>query len=241
MGAFFIGIISGFMSAVGGGGSLISVPFLLFLGLPPQITLATNKFSGLGAAYTASGKYLKENKVVWKYFVGLLIAGILASVIGTQILIKSSPAFLNQTIGIFLLILVPTIFLKKDFGLKKIEIDKKYNYLGYLFYFLLSIIASFFGGVGPIMVSSIVFFFGLPFIEANATDYLAFSIFSTVAVLVYIFNGLVNYEIGIVLFVGMAIGGYMGAHTAIKKGNEWVKIFFAVLIVLSAIKILFKL
>jgi uncharacterized membrane protein YfcA len=238
VGTFLIGIIAGFMSAVGGGGSLISVPFLLFLGIPPQVTLATNKFAGVGACYTGLTKYIKEKKVVWKYTIFLAIMGSLASLIGTRILVKIDTASLNNLIGVLLIILVPTLFIKKDLGLKHIQISKERRLAGYFVYFLLSIIASFFGGVGLLMVPTVVFFFGLPFIEANATDYFSFAVMSTVAVIIYFSNHLINLEIGVVLFAGMAIGGYLGAHTAIKKGNEWVKVFYAIVIIVSAIKIL---
>jgi uncharacterized membrane protein YfcA len=58
------------------------------------------------------------------------------------------------------------------------------------------------------------------------------------AVTIYIINGLINWQLAVVLFLGMLIGGYAGAHSAIKKGNSWLKIFMALVIAASAIKIL---
>ena len=235
---FVSGILAGFIGAISGGGGLISISLLLFLGIPPQITLASNKFGGLGMGIGGLYKYIKHNKIVWKYALWLSIAGILGSLIGSRILIDSSPAFIKIFTSVLLVLLVPTVFIKRGFGVEHVKTSKLKEVLGYFCYFLLSIIASFFGGLGMILITVVIFFLGLPFLEASATELVSFFIFSVVSTGIFMFNGLVNYTIGILLFVGMLIGGYVGAHTAIKKGSNWVKIFFAIIVIASAIKVL---
>jgi len=61
---FIVSILAGFVGAAVGGGGLISIPLLLFLGIPPQVTLATNKFGGLGVSVGALYKFIKEKKIV---------------------------------------------------------------------------------------------------------------------------------------------------------------------------------
>jgi len=237
-GSFGVGLFAGFIGAIAGGGGLISVPFLLFIGIPPQIALATSKFGGLGMCFGAAFKFIKEKQVVWKYAVILSIGGIIASIIGSRFLLNSGNYPLDKIVGVLLLVLVPTIFLKKGFGLKKIKVTPTKKVIGTIIYFLLSILASFFGGMGVLMISSVVYFFGLSIIEANATDIIAYMVLSVTAVIIYMMNSIVNYPVGIALFCGMLLGGYAGAHTAIKKGNQFVKIIFAIVIIASAIKIL---
>ena len=84
----------------------------------------------------------------------------------------------------------------------------------------------------------VIFFFGLSIIKANATELFSYSVFSLCSVIIFAFNGLIDYRIGIILFLGMLVGGYVGAHTAIKKGDNWVKIFFTIVVIASALKIL---
>jgi hypothetical protein len=139
---------------------------------------------------------------------------------------------------VLLIVLVSTIFAKKNFGIDEKPVSNVRKFLGCLIYFFISIIASFFGGLGAILISAVVFFFGLSIIKANATELVSYSVFSLSSVLIFAFNGIIDYKIGTVLFLGMLVGGYLGAHTAIKKGNQWVKIVFAVVIIISAIKIL---
>lgn len=233
-----IGTISGFIGAIAGGGGLLSIPFLIFLGIPPQITLATNKFGGMGLSFGALYKFIKEKKIIWQYAIFLSFFGILGSLIGSRILLTIDTSILQKLIGVLLILLIPTIFLKKSFGIEEKETSRKRKVVGYICYFLISIIASFFGGMGIITMSIAIYFFGLPIIKANATELLSYSVFSLFSVIIFAFSGIINYQVGMVLFVGMLIGGYIGAHIAIKKGNKWVKFVFTIIVIASAIKIL---
>jgi len=234
-----IGLIAGFVGAIAGGGGLISIPLLLFFGIPPQITLATNKFGGLGLSVGALYKFIKEKKVIWKYAIFLSISGIAGSLIGSQILLTVDTNVLQKAIGGLLIILTPTILIKKSFGIEEQTAPRRRKIIGYVLYFLLSILASFFGGLGVLLMGIVIFNFGLPIIKANATELVSYSVFSLTSVIIFAFNGIIDYKVGLVLFLGMLIGGYLGAHTAIKKGNVWVKYFFTLVIIASAIKILF--
>lgn len=233
-----VGFIAGFIGAVSGGGGLVSISLLLAMGVPPQITLATNKFGGLGMSMGGLYKYIKHKKIIWKYVIGLSVAGILGSLIGSKILVDSSQSFLKVFSIIMLLLLVPTIFIKKDFGVECAKTSKVKNVLGYLIYFLLTIIASFFGGFGMLLIAVVIFFLGLPFLEASATELFSFTIFSIVSTVIFMINGIVDYGIGALLFLGMLVGGYVGAHTAIRKGSNWVKVFFAIMVLASVLKVL---
>lgn len=233
-----IGVASGFLGAIAGGGGLISIPFLLFLGIPPQITLATNKFGGMGLSFGGLYKFIKEKKIVWKYAIILSCAGILGSLIGSRILLTINVAILQKLIGILLILLVPTFFFKKNFGIEEKQTSRNRKIVGCFLYFLVAIVASIFGGLGAVTISIVILFFGLSIIKANATELVSYSVFSLCSVIIFAFNGIIDYKTGIVLFLGMMIGGYLGAHTAIKKGDKWVKIIFALVVVASAVKIL---
>lgn len=235
---FIVGIVAGFAGAIAGGGGLISIPFLMFLGIPPQITLATNKFGGLGLSLGALYKFIKEKKIVWTYAATLSAVGILASVIGSRILLTIQTDLLQKIIGVLLIALVPTIFMKKNFGLEERITTPRQKMFGHLLYFFLSVLASFFGGMGALLMSVVIYFFGMTMITGNATELVSYSVFSVVAVVIFAAHHVIDYRAGIALFIGMLIGGYLGAHTAIKKGDAWVKYFFAIIIVVSAIKIL---
>ena len=100
--------------------------------------------------------------------------------------------------------------------------------------------ASFFGGLGTITILCVIYFFGLPIIEASATELVSYTLLSLTSTAIFISHGFVNFSIGVALFLGMLVGGYLGAHIAVKRGEKWVKVVFIIVIMASALKILIK-
>jgi len=76
--------------------------------------------------------------------------------------------------------------------------------------------------------------------RANATIKLPGLLLGISTLLIFAVHGIVNWTYGITLFFGMLIGGYLGAHTALSKGNAWVKVLFAVVVLLTAVKMILE-
>jgi len=86
---------------------------------------------------------------------------------------------------------------------------------------------------------TLTFFFGLTMIESLGTGVVAWLLLCISSVVVFAFNNIIDYKIGLILFVSMSIGSYAGASTAIKKGNLWIKRLFVALVVIISVKLLF--
>ncbi len=237
---FLVGVIASFFGSTVGGGGLLSIPFLIFVGLPPQIAIATDRFGGIGQSITAFIKFYKSKKIVWKYVPLLTIISLAGSIIGANILLNINTEILHYIVGVLLLLLLPLIFIRKGIGVQRSKIKKQKIIIGLLLYFLVQIFTGFFGGgTGILIFYILMIFFGLTIIEANATNTIPWMVLSISSVIIFAYNGIIDYRIGIVLLMGMAAGGYIGAHVGIKKGNLWVKRLFVLLVVVSGIKLLF--
>lgn len=234
------GLAAGFFDSIIGAGGLISVPSLIFLGLPPQIAIGTDRFGTLGQTITAFFKFWKAKKIVWKYVLPLSIISLVGSIIGANILLKIDPKILQYVVGILLLILLPFIFLKKDAGITKNKTTKTKIMIGLAIYFFIEIFGGFFGqGTGPLAFYTLTFFLGFTMIEVLATGIIPWFVLSVSSIIIFALNGIIDYTLGIFLFIGMAIGGYFGAHIALKKGDLWVKRVFALFVIILGLKLLF--
>ena len=112
--------------------------------------------------------------------------------------------------------------------------------VGIFLYLLIMIFAGFFGqGTGPLSTYVLVYFLGLTMLENLGTGIIPWFVLSISSIIIFAFNGIINYKIGVVLLIGMAIGGYLGAHFAIKKGDVWIKRLFVIFVLFLAIKLLF--
>ncbi len=237
---FLIGIANGVLTSLSGGGGLISIPFLIILGLAPNIAIATNTFSVLGTSIGAIPKFAKAKKIQWEYVLPFSILSIIGAFIGASLLVQFPKDLLSKVIGI-LLILLTLVFLKnRELGIQQKPVTKKYKLLGYLLYFFGAILSGFIlGGTGALIIYLLVTFMGFKIIEANATRLIPLLLIVITSSFVFFQNNLINLEVGMVLMAGMAIGGYVGAHFAIKKGDTWVKNLTSIVVLLIAIKLIF--
>lgn len=238
---FIVGLAAGFLGATVGGGGMIAIPALLFLGFSPQSAVAINAVGDIGAFISAVGEYWKSKKIDWKMAFHLAIIAVIGSIIGTQIMVRMETSFLQTFIGVMILAFLPFfIFDSRKIGLKRINPSKTRKLIGIALYSLLIIEGAIVGAGGSTVVLLIMmYFFGYEIIRGYATNTPADLLSSIIPAIVYSFYGFVELWPAIIIFLGMLIGGFIGAGVAIEKGNRWVKNLFTLVIIASVIKILF--
>lgn len=237
--AFLGGILAGYIGAVSASGGLVSISVLVFLGLPVNSAIATNRFSGLGLYAGVLPKFQKAKKIAWgrvRWFIPLAVAG---GLIGSNLLLVIDKNILSKVIGILLLCMVPVVLLSKKTGVHNKKTSQLQNQLGYFMYFLMMIYGGFFGGgVGIFLIYTLIYFFGMTYSEAIATYFFPWFILTITVLAVFLFNGLVVYRLGVPMGAGMYIGGLIGAKHVLRKGDGWVRVILVVMIVASATKLL---
>ena len=237
---FIIGFVASVIGSLGGSGGLLSMPFLIFIGLPANSAIATNKCGSIGLCIGSITKFAKEKKIMWEYAIPFSIMAVVAGFIGAKIMLSIDPKLLARLIGIFIIITIPFMFISKDMGVKKRATTFTKKIIGSITYFALMIYGAIFGGgYNVFMIINYSVFFGATIIEANATDMVPWFFVSIVSLIMFSLAGIVNWMLGITIFLGMILGGYVGAHIAVKKGDVWVKKVVAVLLVLAAVKLIF--
>lgn len=241
---FSVGFIAGATGAfVGGGGGLVSISFLIMLGFPPGVAIATNRFAAIGASFSAFLRFLRSDKIVWRLIPVFIFLGILGGIIGAEILIKIDEKVLKACVGFALIIMSPLVFIKKDFGTvaKKVPFRSARFFYGCILYFLLMVLGGFFGaGTGVLFILLVIHFFGLTFTQSIATDSLPWAIMSIAALTVLASKGMVDWETGIFLFGGMTAGGWVGAGRALHHGDDAIKICFIIMCVILGIVVMLK-
>jgi uncharacterized membrane protein YfcA len=236
---FLIGVAASVVGAMVGGGSLLSIPFLIFLGLPPQVAIATDRFAGLGAAVTAFYQFWKADRIVWRLVPALALASLAGSLIGASLLLRAEDVSLRSVVGVLLLALLPVLFLKPGLGVEAREVSRPQLALGLVLYFGIQVLAGFFGGgTGTLIFYTLMFFFGVTIIQVAATQIVPFLVLTLSSLALFAAGGIIDYRVGLVLMAGTATGGYLGARIAIRSGNRWVRRLFAVVVLASAARLL---
>ncbi len=238
---FLIGFISSLLAGITGtGASFIAIPSLILTGLPIQTAIATRRFAGLGEESIAIFQFIKEKLINWR--VGAIIALLttIGTIIGTNILININEDLAYKILGIAMFIALPFLFSNNGLGIKKRETKKHQKILGYFLYFITETIESFIAVVGSAFTTIIlVGLMGLTYLEANATKKISSVLMAIIGSIIFAYYGLINYQYGIVLLIGMTIGSFIGTKIAIKKGNKFIRLIFSILVAIFAIKLIF--
>jgi len=232
---FLAGLGSSVIGTMIGGGSLLSIPVLIFLGVPPQVAIATDRFAGIAAATTALYRYSGAGKVVWRHVPLLCLLSVIGALIGSTMLIRVEPEILQPAIAFLLVALLPVLFLNRNLGVAAREVTPRQLIWGFLLYFLVQILAGFFhGGMGTVIFFILMTFVGLTIVQVAATQMLPFITLATVSSILFAWNGLIDFRVGLVLMAGGALGGHLGARFAVRHGERWVRRLFVVMVLASA-------
>lgn len=210
------------------------------MGLSPSTAIATTRlnviFGGLSSIY----KYSKEGIIEWKRTLRFVPLAILGGILGSVILLQVDEQILEKAVGILLLLLVPVLALSKNFGLASIQKSKTHHRIGLLVLILVMTYNAFFGGGGgTFLVYTLIFFYGMSVIQANANGIFLGFFTAITSMIVFLPAGSVNFSYGVPMMTGAMIGSYLGAHTAVKKGNKFVRWVFLVIVITSSVKLVF--
>src|SRR3989344_3100597 len=135
---FLVGIAVGVLDALAGGGGLISIPFLIFMGLPAPVAIATDRLGTFGWSFGAITKFWHARKVNWKYVLPFSVLSIAGAYLGSRFLLAINGVLLSMFLGGFLGV-VPgvTYILVFFFGMSIIET----NATTVIPWFLLSVVS----------------------------------------------------------------------------------------------------
>ncbi|PIR76408.1 MAG: hypothetical protein COU32_02225 [Candidatus Magasanikbacteria bacterium CG10_big_fil_rev_8_21_14_0_10_42_10] len=236
---FLITLFAGFISQLaGGGGAMITIPLLILLGVPPQVAIGSNKTSAFGNI-SSLYSYAKKKHVHWNWVIPLSAISLVAGWFGARFTLRTDPALIKHIISFLLLALLPLLLLKKTWGTEHLQKKRWKKSVGVFFYTVAAgMQAAFSTGLGIISTYILVTFFGWTLLNANGTRRIPVFVSTILVFVLFLLAGAVNWSLAIGIFFGQSLGSYFGAHVAIKKGNEFVKIFFVILVVASAVKLL---
>lgn len=230
----FIGVISGIS---GGGGGFLTIPLLIFIGLPPQIAVATGKMNGLGGAFGGLAAFAKTG-LIRKDIVRVMIPiAIVIGLIAPLIFSAINPEAFQSILGFILLALAPTLFIRRRTPKKMV---KEHRVLGYSAYSgVLTLQAIFGSGVGTLAMFVLTLLFGTTKLEANATKRAVVAVLTPVTFVSLLISGYVSVAHGLVGMVAAFFGANIGSKIAINKGEQFATYTLAIITVFSAIILIF--
>ncbi|MES9827366.1 MAG: sulfite exporter TauE/SafE family protein [Candidatus Thiodiazotropha sp.] len=239
---FVISLLANLFSAFSGGGAgLVQLPALIFLGLPFGVALATHKVASVALGIGATVRHLREGGLERQFVIFMLFTGLPGVVIGASLILQVADRHAEIALGVLTLGLGIYSYLSPKLVLEYQAIHRDRNgfLIGGAGLFLIGILnGSLTSGTGLFVTLWLVRWFGLDYRRAVAHTLVLVGVF---------WNGSGALTLGIlgdihwawipVLLIGSLLGGYLGAHLSIAKGNRWIKRGFEVVTLLIGTKL----
>jgi len=236
------GIAAGFLNVLAGGGSLITLPLLIFLGLPSAVANATNRIAIVGQNIFAVAGFQSKGISAWPYSLYLGVSALLGAIAGAKIAVDIDDKTFNRILSVIMVLVAFAILLKplkKSTGESE-RMDRKHQVIGVVSFFGVGIYGGFIqAGVGFIMMPLLVGINGFSLVKTNSVKVFVALVYSLAALGVFILEDVLNWEIGLTLAVGNAIGGWIGSRWSVAKGDVWIRRILIVAIIVLSIKLWF--
>ncbi|MBP5517554.1 MAG: sulfite exporter TauE/SafE family protein [Bacteroidales bacterium] len=236
------GIFVGFINTIAGMATAISYGLFMMMGLPINVANGTTRVGVLLQFMTTSAIFKKKGyldmKTGWKVGIpvgcGAIFGALLAAVLKVKI------------IEIVMAVLLPIMSILLFVDKKKLSSRRAAGpSLSDLWIFLIFTAIGVYGGfthsgVGLLIIFGSYFFLGLDMIRSNAIKQFAVTVYTPLALTVFIIYGQVNWAIALIYAVGNIIGGILGSYASIKGGEKFIKIFVTIIIITMSTLLIIK-
>lgn len=239
------GFFAAFIDSIAGGGGLISVPAFMFV-LPPasiSYALGTNKFSATTGSFTSSIGFFKSGKVNFKLLKYLMPFTLIGAVLGVNTVLAINQKYLNTIVLVLIIFVGIYTLFSKSIGAKNnfTGITKINIFLGIILAFALGFYDGFLGpGTGSFLIFGLIWIYGFDFVTASGNAKILNFVSNITALILFAFNGRIEYLYGIPVAIFMIIGAQIGTKFALNKGIKVIKPIFIVMSLAVAVKMLIK-
>ena len=238
-----IGIVTGFINTLAGSGSLITLPFLIFLGLPASIANGTNRVGILFQTALASFLLHRKTKMPMRGTGVLIVPAVAGAITGAMFAIGITDREMQNVIGIIMvLMLIPLLFNSKKWLATHRTDSKKRNPWALAFVFL---VIGFYGGfiqagTGVFLISALVLIANYTVTDANLLKNLIVACYGLPALIVFIINDQVHWPFGLLLMSGQVTGAWIAAKFAAdsKYAPAIIRGLLILMLIAGAIKML---
>ncbi|WP_445382040.1 sulfite exporter TauE/SafE family protein [Robiginitalea sp. IMCC43444] len=237
-----VGFVVGFINTVAGGASLISLPVLIFLGLPPAVANGTNRVAIVLQTAIAVAGFKSKGVSTFPFNVYLGISALLGSVLGAYIAVDIKGETFNRILAIIMVVVVLIIVFKPKMKIEELQerLSGKYLWLSVIAFFFIGIYGGFINaGIGFVIILFLHYVNRLSLVRANATKVAIVFIYTLAALAVFVLNDKVIWKVGLVLALGNGLGAWFSSRISVSKGDGYIKIFLVGMVIVMAIKLWF--
>ena len=238
---FVVGIVAGILNVLAGGGSLLTLPLLIFMGLPSAVANGTNRIAIFCQNIFAIRGFRKRGVMPLELALLCTPPALIGSWVGASLAISMDDQLFNRVLALIMLgvLVFTTLDPMKRLRKEGTEICSGRKLVIVVSFFGVGIYGGFVqAGVGFIIITALLVH-GLDLVRINAIKVFVIFAYTFIALGVFIYHGQVNYLLGFALAAGNSLGGMIGPKLAVDKGHDWIKKVVTFTVLVFALKLLF--
>ncbi|UCC24915.1 MAG: sulfite exporter TauE/SafE family protein [Gemmatimonadales bacterium] len=239
-----VGFIAGTVNVLAGGGSLLTLPVLIFLGLPPTVANGTNRVAILVQNVGASLSFRRHGLLDGRW---LRLAGppaLLGAVLGIWLAVRVGDTTLQRVLAVLMVaVAVWTLWnpIKPPVhGAKAPPEGVAARTALAVGFFAVGVYGGFIqAGVGFVILA-LISAAGLDLVRGNAMKVTLVLLFTPLALAGFAMNGMVDWALGVSLAGGNLLGGLLGVRLNVRKGQDWIRAVVVAMVLVFAVRLWFS-
>jgi hypothetical protein len=235
------GLGAGFINAISGGGAMLTVPALIFIGIPPGVANGTNRVAVVVQNIAAAATYHRLGVADHRAGFSLAIPATLGSFFGALVSIRLDDTQFRLLLGVILLFMVGPILAEPYLNEKAAQWRRaaRSGWTPWVIFFLIGVYGGLLQiGVGIFVLVALSLLEGFDLVLANSIKVEIVLCLTALALLLFIVDGKVAWREGLILSASNAAGAWLGAHWGVKKGAVWIRVVLTTTVIMMALQLL---
>jgi hypothetical protein len=235
---FFVGLLAGVINVMAGGGSSLTLPALIFMGLDSAAANGTNRIGILLQGMFSTLSYRKEKLSEIEKSVKLSLLTLPGAVLGALLALKISNEWFDRILGIVMIGVIISMLIPQS----KLQISTGGERKSWLIYPVMFVIGFYGGfiqvGVGFLIMAALYHLLRIDLIRVNMHKVFITMIYTVPTLLIFIWSGNVDWLLGLSLAAGTSVGGWWAVRFSIKGGERVIRYVMVLAIFIIALKLL---
>ncbi len=233
-----LGTAAGFLNAIAGGGSILTVPAFIFLGLDGATANGSNRIAVIVQSLSAILSFRREKMAAFRKSARYAIFTLPGGILGALIAVNLKDEVFKIILSVLMILIVLTLFVPINKRSSKAAEGKKKSWWIYPSLLGIGLYGGFLQiGVGFLIMAALYHIERLDLVEVNMHKVFMMLFFTLPAFLIFLFSGNINWIYGLVLSAGNALGAWWGAKVSVKGGEKAIRIMVAVAAIIMALKL----
>lgn len=235
------GTFAGFINTIAGGGSLLTMPVLIFMGLPSVDANGTNRVAIFIQNIFSTLGFKSKGVQLFPFTFWVAIPAVAGALVGANIALDIPDELFNKILSVVMvLVALATIFKPKIAIDTKSLMTKKRTGISMILFFFIGIYGGFIqAGTGFLIISALGLVHRMGMAQINGVKVFVIMSYTVVALLTFYLNGNIWWTYGLTLAVGNSTGGWIASRWSVKQSDKLIRIILLIMIGVLSVKVWF--